>query len=121
MKRVFLTFSLLFCCLLGLNAQKKQAVSVLYVGGSADLETAGLEVKPAPEVLAASVAERTAAFEKFLKKNFKTVKVVDAKDYHYTMSEHYDVTIIDGKPAPIAPGIREVGPDGRMVRYELPQ
>ena len=121
MKRLFLTLSLLFCCLLGLNAQKKQAVSVLYVGGSADLETAGLEVPPAPDVVAASAAERTAAFEKFLKKNFKTVKVVNAKDYNYTMSDAYDVTIIDGKPAPIAPGIREVGPNGYMTRYELPQ
>ncbi|MBQ6072581.1 MAG: hypothetical protein IJK90_01555 [Bacteroidales bacterium] len=121
MKRLFLTLSLLFCCLLGLNAQKKQAVSVLYVGGSADLETVGLEVPPAPDVVSASAAERTAAFEKFLKKNFKTVKVVNAKDYNYTMSDAYDVTIIDGKPAPIAPGIREVGPNGYMTRYELPQ
>ena len=121
MKRVLLTLTFLLCFALGLSAQKKQAVSVLYVGGSADLETMGLEVPPAPDVLAKSAAERTAAFEKFLKKNFKTVKVVNAKDYNYTMSDGYDVTIIDGKPAPIAPGIREVGPNGYMTRYEMPQ
>lgn len=121
MKKIFFSLSFLLCFVLGLSAQKKQPVSVLYVGGSADLETMGLEVKPAPEVLAASVAERTAAFEKFLKKNFKTVKVVDAKDYNYTMSDNYDVTIIDGTPKPIAPGIQETGPGGRLVRYERPQ
>ena len=121
MKRLFLTLSLLLCCFLGLNAQKKQAVSVLYVGGSTDLETMGLEVKPDPAVLVRSAAERTAAFEKFLKKNFKTVKVVDAKGYHYSMSDYYDVTILDGTPEPIAPGIRDVDEHGRLVRYALPQ
>ncbi|MBQ5530013.1 MAG: hypothetical protein IIT99_06110, partial [Bacteroidales bacterium] len=83
MKRLFLTLSLLFCCFLGLNAQKKQAVSVLYVGGSPEVETVGLAEKPDPAIVAKSAVERTAAFEKFLKKHFKTVKVVDAKDYHY--------------------------------------
>ena len=121
MKRLFLTLSLLFCCFLGLNAQKKQAVSVLYVGGSPEVETVGLAEKPDPAIVAKSAAERTAAFEKFLKKNFKTVKVVDAKDYHYSMSDYYDVTIIDGTPAPIAPGIREVDEHGRMIRYARPQ
>ncbi|MBQ9397045.1 MAG: hypothetical protein IJU08_00950 [Bacteroidales bacterium] len=121
MKRLFLTLSLLLCCFLGLNAQKKQAVSVLYVGGSAELETMGLEVKPDAAVLARSAAERTASFERFLKKHFKTVKVVDAKDYHYSMSDYYDVTILDGTPAPIAPGIREVNDRGYMERYALPQ
>ncbi len=112
---------LLLCCFLGLSAQKKQPVSVLYVGGSAELETMGMEVKPDAALLEQSAAERTAAFEKFLKKNFKTVKVVQAKDYHYSMSDDYDVTILDGTPAPIAPGIRETGPGGRLVRYALPQ
>lgn len=121
MKRLFLTLSLLFCCFLGLNAQKKQAVSVLYVGGSPEIETIGIGTPPDPAVVAKSAAERTAAFEKFLKKNFKTVKVVDAKDYHYSMSDYYDVTILDGTPAPIAPGIRDVDEHGRMIRYARPQ
>lgn len=121
MKRLFLTLSLLLCCFLGLNAQKKQAVSVLYVGGSPEIETIGIGTPPDPAVVAKSAAERTAAFEKFLKKHFKTVKVVDAKDYHYSMSDYYDVTIIDGTPAPIAPGIREVDEHGRMIRYARPQ
>ena len=121
MKRFFLTLSLLLCCFLGLHAQKKQAVSVLYVGGSPEIETVGIGTPPDPAVVAKSAAERTAAFEKFLKKNFKTVKVVDAKDYHYSMSDYYDVTIIDGRPAELAPGIREVDEHGRMVRYARPQ
>ena len=95
MKRFFLTLSLLLCCFLGLHAQKKQAVSVLYVGGSPEIETFGLAEKPDPAVVAKSAAERTAAFEKFLKKNFKTVKVVDAKDYHYSMSDYYVITIAE--------------------------
>lgn len=121
MKRLFLTLSLLLCCFLGLEAHKKQAVSVLYVGGSAELETSGLMAPPDSAVLARSVTERTAAFEKFLKKNFKTVKVINAKDYHYSMSDYYDVTIIDGRPKPIAPGINERGPGGRLVRFARPQ
>ena len=121
MKRLFLTLSLLFCCFLGLNAQKKQAVSVLYVGGSPEIETIGIGTPPDPAIVAKSAAERMAAFEKFLKKNFKTVKVVDAKDYHFSMSDYYDVTIIDGTPAEIAPGIRDVDEHGRMIRYARPQ
>ena len=121
MKRIFLTLSLLLCCFLGLSAQKKQAVSVLYVGGSPEIETIGTGTPLDPALVARSAAERTAAFEKFLKKNFKTVKVVNAKDYHFSMSEYYDVTIIDGTPDPIAPGIREVDEHGRMVRYARPQ
>ena len=121
MKKFFLTLSLLLCCFLGLHAQKKQAVSVLYVGGSPEIETVGIGTPPDPAVVAKSAAERTAAFEKFLKKNFKTVKVIDAKDYHYSMSDYYDVTIIDGRPAELAPGIREVDEHGRMVRYARPQ
>ena len=109
MKRLFLTLSLLFCCFLGLNAQKKQAVSVLYVGGSPEVETVGLAEKPDPAIVAKSAAERTAAFEKFLKKNFKTVKVVDAKDYHYSMSDYYDVTIRPGKRWAVASARRTTG------------
>jgi len=120
MKRIILTL-LSLCFVLGLSAQKKQNVSVLYVYGSADLETSGLAVKPTPEVLAKSVAERTASFEKFLKKNFRTVKAVDAKDYHWSMSEGYDVTVLDGKPNPIAPGIYESNDRGYTTRYERPQ
>ena len=120
MKRILLSLIAL-CFVLGLNAQKKQNVSVLYVYGSADLETTGLEVKPDPAVLAKSTADRTASFEKFLKKNFKTVKAVDAKDYHWSMSNAYDVTVLDGMPKPIAPGIYETDDRGYYTRYERPQ
>ena len=120
MKRLFLTLITL-CFVLGLSAQKKQPVSVLYVYGSADLETTGLEVKPDEATLAKSVADRTAAFEKFLKKNFKTVKAVDAKDYHWSMSGNYDVTVLDGMPNPIAPGIYETDDRAYFTRYERPQ
>ena len=52
MKRLFLTLSLLLCCFLGLSAQKKQAVSVLYVGGSPEIETIGIGTPPDPAVAA---------------------------------------------------------------------
>ena len=57
----------LLCCLCGmLGAQnKKSDLKVLYVGGSADLETFGVKVDSA--ALQKSVAERTASFEKMLK------------------------------------------------------
>ena len=121
MKRLALIAALLLCLLPGLNAQKKQAVSVLYVGGSADIETAGVSEMPAPEVLEASAAARTASFQKLLKKYFKTVKVVDAKDYSWQMSNDYDVTIIDGKPEPISPRIYDMDEGGNLIRYELAQ
>lgn len=104
---------------LALSVSAKEKLNVLYVGGSSDIETmAG--PKPAPEVLEKSVRERTASFSKFLRQHFTKVTVVDGKDYTADMSKNFDVTVFDGRPAPIRPEIRETDASGRVTRYERP-
>lgn len=101
------------------NAQGKQKISVLYVGGSAELETmGGTEIDSL--TLAKSVKARMASFEKFLKSRFRTVKVIDGKAYTAGLSDQYDVTIFDGCPTPIRPKIEEYDENGHLTRYEKP-
>ncbi len=85
-------------------APKKQNISVLYVGGSAEFDTSfGLEGHTQEE-FDASVKARMAAWESFLKEYFKTVEVVHADNYTEQMSDQYDVTIFDGHPTtPLTP------------------
>lgn len=118
MKKVLFSFLLLFCFLVQINGQGKQKVSVLYVGGSADIETMGTKVDSVK--LAASIKERMASFASFLKSHFKTVKVINAKDYVQSMSNKYDVTVFDGKPKPIRPEIREYNDKGQITKYARP-
>ena len=108
----------LLCCLCGmLGAQnKKSDLKVLYVGGSADLETFGVKVDSA--ALQKSVAERTASFEKMLKKYFKTVGVVQGKDYTMGMSDDYDVTIFDGKIKELTPTKIVRDAEGNVTEYK---
>ena len=108
----------LLCCLCGmLGAQnKKSDLKVLYVGGSADLETFGVKVDSA--ALQKSVAERTASFEKMLKQYFKTVGVVQGKDYTMGMSDDYDVTIFDGKIKELTPTKIVRDAEGNVTEYK---
>ena len=108
----------LLCCLCGmLGAQnKKSDLKVLYVGGSADMETSGVKVDSA--ALQKSVAERTASFEKMLKKYFKTVGVVQGKDYTMGMSDDYDVTIFDGKIKELTPTKIVRDAEGNVTEYK---
>ena len=98
-------------------AQGKQKVSVLYVGGSSEIETAGT-VDLDSALVAKMAKSRMASFGKFLKSRFRTVKVIDAKEYTVAMSDDYDVTVFDGTPVPIRPRILEHDDQGRVVRYE---
>lgn len=82
------------------NSSNKEKLNVLYVGGSANLETIGGYEWDA-DTLAASVAERMANFSEFLNDHFTDVTVIDAKEYTADMSKQYDVTIFDGRPKPI--------------------
>lgn len=61
------------------------------------------------------------SFDKFLKKNFKKYKVIDAADYTVDMSDLYDVTIFDHTPNPISPRILDYSPDGKLLKYERAQ
>ncbi len=94
---------------------KKSDVSVLYVGGSADMDAIGEKVDSAE--LRKSVAERTASFEKMLKHYFKTVKAVQGADYEMGMSENYDVTIFDGKPKELTPAKLVQDEQGNPIDY----
>ncbi len=77
-------------------------LKVLYVGGTADIETFGTPAVPV-EVLNASVAERMESFEEFLKEYFTTVTVIKGEDYVQSLSNNYDVTVMDGLPKPVLP------------------
>lgn len=121
MKLRLLFIIILLNCFLGLNAQKKQSVSVLFVGGSPDIELMGLDDKPDSVTIAKSTQTRMTSFDKFLKKNFKKYKVIDAADYTVDMSDLYDVTIFDHTPNPISPRILEYSPDGKLLKYERAQ
>lgn len=121
MKKIF-SFLFILLCLCAIQpaaAQGKQKISVLYVGGSAELETKGVK-KMDSLTLAKSAKVRMNSFEKFLKARFKTVKVIDAKQYTATMSDKYDVTIFDGTPTPIRPEICEYDKNGRITKYARP-
>ena len=75
---------LLFCGSLSAGI-KKINLKVLYVGGSPNVDTFTAKVDSA--VMAASVKERMASFEQFLKKYFKSVTVINAADYTPDLSD----------------------------------
>lgn len=79
---------------------KKSNLRILYVGGSADKERAAFS---SDEAFHASVRERMASFEAFLKEYFNNVTVINAEEYTQDLSDQYDVTVMDGTPKPIAP------------------
>lgn len=115
MKKVFLSLLLCFAATLAVSA--KERVKVLYVGGSANIETIGVgEVDSV--ALAKSTKERMTDFTKFLKQHFTSVTAIDAKEYTPAMSADYDVTVFDGRPKALRPEIREYAPDGRVTRFE---
>lgn len=101
-------------CVATSAAVKKTNLKVLYVGGHSDIETFG-EREYDSAANDRSIAERTAAWESYLKEYFTTVKAISGKDYHYTMSNDYDVTIIDGDPKPLEPR-RMITDNGRFVK-----
>ena len=91
------------CCLCGiLSAQiKKSDLKILYVGGSSDIEVFGRNTDSA--TVQKDAMARTVSFEKMLKQYFKTVGVVQGKDYTMDLSDGYDVTIFDGKIKELTP------------------
>ena len=102
MKRIttLLTSMLLSLFVLAGTPIKKSDLRILYVGGATDKARNAFATE---EAYQASVKERMAAFETFLKEYFNNVTVVNAADYTQAMSDNYDVTVMDGTPKPIAP------------------
>ena len=101
-------------CVTTSAAVKKTNLRVLYVGGHSDMETMGIGAYDTA-AYDRSAAQRMAAWETYLKEYFTTVKAISGKDYHYTMSNDYDVTIIDGDPKPIEPR-RMISDNGRFSK-----
>ncbi len=119
MRRInYVCYTVILLLLAGtLNAGiRKSNLRVLYVGGSPDIDN--VSARPDSALVAQSVVKRMASFEKMLKRYFKQVKVIHAKDYRAAMSDNYDVTVMDGKPTPILPEIVEKDASGRVTRYE---
>ena len=101
MRNLFL-FGILICLCIPAQAQiKKSDVSVLYVGGTSDMNTSTMTVDSV--MLAKDIQTRMASFEDMLKEYFKTVKVIRAQDYVVNLSDNYDVTIFDGMLPQIEP------------------
>lgn len=102
MKRInFIALLIALLCATGLQAQKKQSLKVLFVGGTPDFNTVGLAQKPDSLNVLKSAKKRTAAWTALLKKYFTTVKSIQGSDYQQSMSDNYDVTIFDGRPKAI--------------------
>jgi hypothetical protein len=97
---------------------KKSNLRVLYVWGSADWAADYFQGDTAR--LEASIRERAASFETMLKEYFNAVTTVRASSYTPELSRSYDVTVMDGTPAPILPGGRETDEAGNVVRYLRP-
>lgn len=93
MKRFFIALS---AAVIALSVMAKERVSVLYVGGSPDINYVG--VTPDSAKMAKSAKMRSADFEKFLRQRFYKVKAIQGEDYTADMSKEYDVTVFDGKP-----------------------
>lgn len=85
-------------CVITVQAQKKQNLRVLFVGGTPDFNTIGLSEKPDSLLVLKSAKKRTALWTTMLKQYFTTVKTVMGNDYTESMSDAYDVTVFDGHP-----------------------
>lgn len=103
--------------MLGSVAIAKENLNVLYVGGSPDINTIGGPIVDSIAV-AKSVKTRMADFTKFLKGHFSKVTAIEGKNYRPEMSDNFDVTVFDGRPAELTPEVREMDDKGRLVKYE---
>lgn len=97
---------------------KKSNLKILYVGGSPDINTISEKIDSL--TVTQSVTRRMASFEKMLKQYFKQVMVIRAEDYRASLSDDYDVTIMDGRPREIEPEVRKTDAAGRIVEYKRP-
>ena len=87
--------------MMAISVCAKEKLKVLYVGGSANVETLFAEGLD-PDMIKRSVKERMSHFDKFLRSRFTSVKSIHADDYTPLMSADYDVTIFDGTPKKIS-------------------
>lgn len=88
-------------CTAAMQAQKKQNLRILFVGGTPDFNTIGLASKPDSAIVTKSAKKRTAEWVAMLRRYFTKVKSVQGSDYRQSMSDDYDVTVFDGTPKPL--------------------
>ncbi|MCD8185696.1 MAG: hypothetical protein LUD68_04340, partial [Rikenellaceae bacterium] len=84
----------------------KSSLRILYVGGTPDFDTYGTAA-PDSVRMEEGVRKRMASFESFLNDYFTETTVIHAREYHQRLSYEYDVTILDGRPEPIVPGVTD--------------
>ncbi len=98
----------------GQKDNKKVNLHILYVGGSANWEN---EAFSTPESKEKDIVRRKASFEKMLRNYFTQVTVIDASAYSQSLSNAYDVTVMDGTPKAIAE--RQIIKDetGKVTKY----
>ncbi|MBD0833387.1 hypothetical protein [Aestuariibaculum sediminum] len=117
-KSKFLTIALLLFTMISFG-QKKQDVSVLYVGFDPKTPIpeellGGLGIASmTPERFKDDYKTRFPEFKSYLETYFRKVKTVDARVYKVEMSAHFDVTIFDQAIKPWKPQVREMV-DGKM-------
>ena len=108
---VFFTINMLA---FGQTPASLQKLRVLYVGGSANWESAHFTGKP--EEMKADVARRMASFETMLASYFTEVKVIDASAYSQSLSDQYDVTVMDGTPKAISSRQNVTDASGKIIK-----
>lgn len=102
------------------QAAELSALRILFVGSDPATLTLTAEEKTQPfaDRMLALRKVRTPQFEQLLRRYFKTVKVVYAKDYQEALSADYDVTVFDAEPRPIQESFMENDPKtGQPVRF----
>lgn len=116
---LFLSFFMfIFFAGIHTNAQSKQNLKVLYVGGSGNyMDSYGENYYKNEEEKQKDIAGRMSSFEKMLSRYFTKVTVVKAADYKQPMSNDYDVTVMDGKPAAVTEKEAVKDDTGRIVNY----
>jgi hypothetical protein len=114
MKQVYL-FILAALLSYGAAFAQKSDLKILYVGGSSDWSKEHFDNDSI--AFQKSIQERTKSFETMLKQYFKSVTVIQAKDYTEAVSNKYDVTVMDGTPKPILPRVTEKDASGNITKF----
>ncbi len=104
MYKLLLVAIAISCCFtIGISAQKKQDISVLYVGFSPDKAMPEKEntTWTSQERFALEYKTRMPAFVDYLNLYFSEVGSIDCREYTAELSEKYDVTIFDERVKPL--------------------
>lgn len=121
-RKVFAVVAMVLCVVF-VQAQKKQNISVLFVGNSPNVELNEAQQKnmawTSSERYVEDVKTRMPAFVNYLNNYFAKVESVDINKYTPDMSANFDVTVFDEVPKPIKERVYERDPvTGQTLKYE---